>query len=200
MFRYKNAGHEEDVLITIGSRAINQIAGIHGAGKLPVLQWAHSMAKLYMKEVHEKGQEGTVSTLHRLQKNVWIINGRSLAEATRTSCTEGGLKEKKCMGQRKGPLPDYRVGPSPIFQSIAVDLFVPIEYQCTTNKGQVGKGWGVMSVCSATSAVHVEFMDTYLTDSFLMALQRFMCTSGVPSRIQSDRGEQLVAASKQLVA
>jgi hypothetical protein len=28
-----------------------------------------------------------------------------------------------------GPLSDHRVGPSPIFQSVAVDLFVPIYYQ-----------------------------------------------------------------------
>jgi hypothetical protein len=37
------------------------------------------------------------------------------------------------------------------------DLLGPIEYQGTVNKRQVGKGWGVMFVCSATSAVHVEF-------------------------------------------
>jgi hypothetical protein len=60
------------------------------------------------------------------------------------------------MGQRMGTLPNHRVGPSPIFQSVAVDLFVPIEYQGVINKRQVGKGWGVMFVCSATSAVHVE--------------------------------------------
>jgi hypothetical protein len=41
-------------------------------------------------------------------------------------------------------------------------------------------------------------MDTYSTDSLLMALCRFMCRRGVPSQIQSDRGEQLVAASKQV--
>jgi hypothetical protein len=40
----------------------------------------------------------------------------------------------------------------------------------------MGKGWGVMFVCSATSAVHVEFMDTYLIGSILMALHWFMCT------------------------
>jgi hypothetical protein len=89
-----------------------------------------------------------------------------------------------------GPLPDHRVGPSLIFQSVAVDLFWPIEYQGTVNKRQVGKGWGVMFVCSATSAVHVEFMDTYSTDSFLMALRRFICARGVLSSIQSDKGEQ----------
>jgi hypothetical protein len=56
-----------------------------------------------------------------------------------------------------GPLPDHSVRPSPIFQSVAVDLLGPTEYQGTVNKRQVGKGWGVMFICSATSAVHVEF-------------------------------------------
>jgi hypothetical protein len=81
---------------------------------------------------------------------------------------------------------------------VAINLFGPIEYRGTVNKRQVGKGWGVMFVCTTTLAVHVEFMDTYSTDSFLMALRQFMCVRGTPSRIQSDRGEQLVAASKQV--
>ncbi len=51
-----------------------------------------------------------------------------------------------------------------------------------------------MFVCTAISAVHVEFMDMYTTDSFLMAMRRFMCLRGTPMRIQSHRGEQLVAA------
>jgi hypothetical protein len=66
---------EEDVLgqkrklITIGSRAVNQIAGVYRRGELPVLQWAHPLAALYMKDAHEKGHESTVTTLHRSQKN-----------------------------------------------------------------------------------------------------------------------------------
>ncbi len=76
------------------------------------------------------------------------------------------LKEKKCMEQRMGPLPYLRVEHGTIFQSVTVDLFGPIEYQGTVNKRQVGKGWGVMFVCTTTSAVHVAFVDTYSTDSF----------------------------------
>jgi hypothetical protein len=41
-------------------------------------------------------------------------------------------------------------------------------------------------------------MDTYSTDSFLLALRRFMSVRGTPTRFQSDRGEQLVAAAKQV--
>jgi hypothetical protein len=65
-------------------------------------------------------------------------------------------------------------------------------------KRQVGKGWGVVFVCTTTSAMHVKFMDTYSTDSFLMALRRFMGLRGTPRIFQTDRGEQLVAAAKQV--
>jgi hypothetical protein len=99
-----------------------------------------------------------------------------------------------------GPLPNHRVEIGAIFQLVAIDLFGPIEYQGIVNKRQVGKGWGVVFVCTTTSAVHIEFMDTYSTDSFLMALQCFMCLRGTPSRFQSDRGEQLVAAAKQVTS
>jgi hypothetical protein len=54
---------------------------------------------------------------------VWVTNGRALAESVRTHCTECRLKEKRCMEQRMGPLPDHRVELRAIFQSVAVDLF-----------------------------------------------------------------------------
>ena len=97
-----------------------------------------------------------------------------------------------------GPLPEYRTGPARVFDSVAVDLFDPLEFQGTVNKRQTSKGWGVIFVCSASSAVHIEFTDSFSTNGFLLALRRFMCAHGKPSRIQSDRGEQLVAASKQI--
>ncbi len=97
-----------------------------------------------------------------------------------------------------GPLPDHRVKIGAMFQSVAIDLFGPIEYQQHVKKRQVGKGWGVVFVCTTTSALNVEVMDTYSTYSFLMALRRFMGIRGTPTRFQSDRGEQLVAAAKQV--
>jgi uncharacterized membrane protein len=195
---------EEDVngtrrkLIVVGSRGRNQIEDMYGQTELPVMAREHPLSRLSMQAAHEEGHKGSVSTLHRSCKKVWIVGGRSLAESVKMNCTECRLKEKKCMEQRMGPLPDHRVSLGAIFQSVAIDLFGPIEYQGTVNKRQVGKGWGVMFDCTTTSAMHMEFMDTYSTDSFLMALRQFMCVRGTPSRIQSNRGEQLVAASKQV--
>jgi hypothetical protein len=222
---------DEDVLgkkrklITISLRGANQIDLVYGAKTLLVLQASHPLVELYVRKAHETGHEGVISSLRRSRRDVWVINGRTLAKAIKSactelatqgkemhgpkdraptkpqgeaSCTECQLKEKKCMDQRMGPLPTHRVGPCPIFQSVGINLFGPIEYQGTVNRRQVGKGLGAIFICSATSAVHVEFMDTYWTDSFLMVLRRFMCIRSVQTRIQSDRGEQLVATSKQV--
>jgi hypothetical protein len=53
-------------------------------------------------------------------------------------------------------------------------------------------------VCTSTSLAHVEIAETYSTESFLMAVRRFMALHGAPKRFQSDQGTQLVTASKQL--
>ncbi len=75
------------------------------------------------------------------------------------------------MEQRIGLLQDHRVGPCPVFQSVVVDLFGPEENQGTINKRQTGKECGVIFVSAALSAIHVKFVDTYYTDSLLMALR-----------------------------
>jgi hypothetical protein len=106
-------------------------------------------------------------------------------------CMECRLKEKRCLEQRIGLLLDHRVGPCPVFQSVVVDLFGREENQGTINKRQTGKGCGGILLCAALSAIHVKFVDTNSTDSFLMALRRIMCVKEAASRIQSDRGDQL---------
>jgi hypothetical protein len=90
------------------------------------------------------------------------------------------------------------MGPAPVFESTAVDLFKPLTFQDLYNKRRTGKAWGVVFVCKATSLVHVEMTESYPMDSFLMALRRFMMVHGAPRRFQSDQGDQLVVASKQL--
>ncbi len=157
-------------LIIVGSRGKNQIAKVYGRAELPVLHKEHPLSELYLWTAHEKDHKGTLLTLRRSRRKVWIICGRPQAETIRMSCTKFRLKENKCIEQRMGPMLDHRVGPGPIFQSVGVDLFGPIQFQGIINKRQAGKGWGVMFVCTATLAVYVEFMDTYSTNSFLMAL------------------------------
>jgi hypothetical protein len=96
------------------------------------------------------------------------------------------------------PLPLHRKGPTSSFWSTAVDLFGPLLIVSAVNKCTTGKPWGVIFVCTATSLAHVEIAKSYSTESFLMAMRRFMALHRAPRRFQSDQGTQLVAASKQL--
>jgi hypothetical protein len=65
---------------------------IYRAKALPVLQASHPMAELYMKKAHEKGHEGIISSLHRSRKDVWVVNGWSLAETIKTHVLSAGLR------------------------------------------------------------------------------------------------------------
>jgi hypothetical protein len=92
-----------------------------------------------------------------------------------------------------GPLPSHIVGPVPIFESMAMD---GLPTWILATRGKTNKCWGVVFVCTATWAVHVEVSMSYSADLFLMALRRFMSIRGAPRRLQSDQGDQLVAAAK----
>lgn len=78
---------EEDVLgnkhrlIAVGSRAANQVPQMFGTEALSVLQGSHPLARLYVEKAHRKGHDGTIYTLHRSRREVWIIGERVLADA-----------------------------------------------------------------------------------------------------------------------
>ncbi len=104
---------EEDILrrkckfIYVGLRASIQIPQVFGTAVLPIFHSNHSLAKLCLERAHEVGHEGTISTLRRSRKEVWVIGGRQLVDLVHGQCTECRLKEKKCLEQRMGPLLDH---------------------------------------------------------------------------------------------
>ena len=121
-----------------------------------------------------------------------------MAKKVVSQCYRCGLSRKKLLNQVMAPLPEERLNPAPVFNSVVVDLFSPLEFQDMVKKRVTGKGWGVVFVYMATSAVHLELVESYSTELFLQALRRFICIRGTPSLIQSDRGSQLTAAAKEV--
>jgi hypothetical protein len=100
---------------------------------------------------------------------------------------------------RAAPLQAHRMGPAQTSESPAVeDLFGTPTFQDPYNKRRTEKAWGIVFICTASSLVNAEMTESYSIDSFLMALRKYMTVDGVLKRFQSDQGDQLVAASKQL--
>ena len=62
----------------------------------------------------------------------------------------------------------------------------------------MGKAYGLIFNCLATSSVHVDISPDDSIEKFLMALRRFVSIRGYPSKLYSDNGAKLVAANKEL--
>ena len=78
------------------------------------------------------------------------------------------------------------------FETIGIDIFGPI-YDGPRSKGRrkknkvlANKYYGLLFVCAASRAVHIELIHSRSSLSVLRALHRFFSRRGVPERIYSD--------------
>ena len=94
------------------------------------------------------------------------------------------------------PLPSARTtaGGNP-FDICGVDFFGPLDVR----EGRVTrKRYGCLFTCLRMRAVHIEVAHSLSTDSFLMALMRFISRRGKPKVIFSDNGTNFVGAEAEL--
>jgi hypothetical protein len=93
-------------------------------------------------------------------------------------------------------LPHDRVNPSaPPFTCVGVDYFGPF---IVREKRSMVKRYGVIFTCLAVRAIHLEIARTLDTDSFIMALRRFISRRGQVKEIRSDNGTNLVGGEKEI--
>ena len=92
-------------------------------------------------------------------------------------------------------LPWDRVTPSPPFTHCAVDYFGPF-YVKEGHKEL--KRYGVLFTCLASRAIHLEVAYSLETDSYINALQRYICRRGPVRQMRSDQGTNLVGAKREL--
>ncbi len=60
------------------------------------------------------------------------------------------------------------------------------------------KRWGVLFKCLTMRAVHLDLLPSLSTDSFLMALRRFIARRGTPAQLWSDRGTNFHGGEREL--
>jgi hypothetical protein len=144
---------------------------------LPILPHNHPLSRLILEEAHIVDHGGIEAMTMRSRAHAWVVRAKKLAKSVKRNCFTCRRRAKVRETQKMAPLPEHRMGPAPVFESTAVDLFGPITFQDTINKRGSGKAWGVVFFCTATSLVHVEITDSYSTDSFLLGLKgSWQCT------------------------
>lgn len=60
------------------------------------------------------------------------------------------------------------------------------------------KHWGIVFECLTTRAVHLDLLPSLSTDSFLMALRRFIARRGTPAQLWSDQGTNFRGGEREL--
>ena len=139
---------------------------------------------------------GVNHVLADLNRNVWIVNGRSAVKRVIGNCVPCRTWRARSGNQQMGDLPPARVQQKKPFTSIGVDLMGPI--MVTVGRSLV-KRYICIFNCMVTRAVHLEVVQSQEVSAFLQAYRRFCGRRNVnPTSVYSDNGGNFVAAEKVL--
>lgn len=93
-------------------------------------------------------------------------------------------------------LPVDRITPDePPFSRVGMDYFGPIDVK---QGRSLVKRYGVVFVCLASRAIHIERADSLDTNGCINVIRRFMARRGQVTQIRSDNGSNLVGAEKEM--
>ena len=92
-------------------------------------------------------------------------------------------------------LPFDSTDPAPPFTYTGIDYFGPFNVK---EGRKLHKRYGVVFTCLVSRAVHLETSNSLETDSFIDALQRFICRHGPIKEIRCDNGTHFVGAEREL--
>ena len=138
------------------------------------------------KHIHNLSHTDVASTMCKIRSKYWIVKLGKMIGSIRNKCMLCKKRSMEMQGQVMGPLRKEKLKPSPVWSNMNLDLFGPFEIRGEVNKLSREKAYGVIFADMASGAIYVDLSQDYSTQGFLLVLRR------------SDRGTQLVAASKEL--
>lgn len=187
---------ERDGLLVVDSRL--RLANIPDAFKFPIiLPKEHEITTAIIMYYHQhEGHSGTSHILAKIRERFWVTHGATTVKRTLRKCLRCRILNATSMKQKMAPLPIQRVdnGWYP-FQYTGLDYFGPFQVK---RGRRLERRYGCLFTCLQCRAVHLEVAQSLSTDSFVLALKRFINRRGVPKEIMSDNGGNFVGAEKEL--
>ncbi|KAL0151370.1 hypothetical protein M9458_053364 [Cirrhinus mrigala] len=153
----------------------------------------HLIIRHYDNQLHHPGSERLFAEIRR---HYWILRGREAVRRFQHTCPECRRWRGKPSVPLMSDLPCARLQLyKPAFHSCGMDCFGP--FLIKIGRG-TEKRWGVLFKCLTTRAVHLDLLPSLSTDSFLMALRRFIARRGTPARLWSDQGTNFRGGEREL--
>ncbi len=147
----------------------------------------------YDNQLHHPGSERLFAEIRR---HYWILRGREAVRRFQLTCLECRRWRSQPSVPQMSDLPSARLQLyKPAFHSCGMDCFGPFIIKIGRH---TEKRWGVLFKCLTTRAVHLDLLPSLSTDSFLMALRRFIARRGTPAQLWSDQGTNFRGGEREL--
>lgn len=162
-----------------------------------VLDPAHPVTKLIIQDTdNDLRHPGSERLFAEIRRRYWILRGREAIKRQQRTCVECQRWRAKPTVPKMSDLPQSRLRLyQPAFTSTGVDCFGPLQVKVGRRNE---KRWGILFKCMTTRAVHIELLSSLDSDSFLMALRRFIARRGKPAELLSDQGTNFKGGDREL--
>ena len=187
---------DSDGLLKVGGRLQNSEQS--NQIKFPIiLPRKGKISQRLIEWYHGKVQHcGRSTTINEIRSNgYWIIGISSRVKSVIFSCTRCRIFRGRLGEQKMADLPADRLLEVAPFTHCGADMFGPFSIK---EGRKVHKRYCVIFTCFSSRAVHLETTNNLDTDSFILALRRFISTRGKVRSIRSDNGGNFVGASNEL--
>ena len=142
------------------------------------------------------GHSGREHVLYLIHKKFWITEGSLAVKSVLAKCVICRRSQVSLCQQKMADLPEDRIQPGrPPFTSVGLDFFGP--FQVLRGHSLV-KRYGIIFTCLVIRAVHIEVAFSLDTDSFLLALRRFITKRGQVKEICSDNATDFASGEQEL--
>ena len=157
----------------------------------------HPVTKLLIQDYDNRlFHAGPDRVFAEIRRTYWILRGRQAVKKHQHSCTECRKWRSKPVIPQMADLPAARLRINqPPYWSTGVDCFGPYTIKIGRRHE---KRWGVIFKCLTTRCVHLDLLCSMDTDSFLLALRRFIARRGKPYEILCDRGTNFRGGDREL--
>ncbi|KAL0153282.1 hypothetical protein M9458_051409 [Cirrhinus mrigala] len=184
-------------LIRVGGR-LRRVSGIEDSVLHPlVLDPSHPVSRLIIQHYDDKlHHPGSERLFREIRRYYWILRGREAVRRFQRDCPECQRWRAQPAIPKMADLPSARLQLyKPAFHSCGVDCFGPLLVKIGR---RTEKRWGILFKCLTTRAIHLDLLPSMSTDSFLMALRRFIARRGTPRELWSDQGTNFRGGQREL--
>ncbi|XP_072384382.1 uncharacterized protein [Diabrotica undecimpunctata] len=190
---------DENEMLRVGGRLRNSDVTFDQRYPL-LLPSKNRVVRLILHREHVRlCHSGPQNTLSQIRLKYWPLNGLREVKKVTHQCMVCFKFRAKPATQIMADLPKERLNSSRVFAHVGLDFGGPFQIKVSNlRKAPLLKSYIALFVCLSTRAVHIEVVSGLSTETFLLALKRFISRRGLPQTIFSDNATNFLGARNQL--